>query len=182
MFVDAQGKVCSWISSVDHVQCELQAVLVLWAEAWSHAATGCYFVQTFHLFQQIGLSWTHLSQASRQLCKHQMGTSCDSTLINVPALQGKARSRARGSGRFTAKHTMVVVLTCCDRALMGLLQMQDKARSCARDVGVNPHEVEAVLGHVPPQVDVSRGPLEAAHWFNSRWLAALLQGELPACH
>ena len=77
---------------------------------------------------------------------------------------------------------MLVVRECCDPTLIGLVQLQGKARSCARDVGVNPHEVEAVLGHVPPQVDVSRGPLEAAQWFNSRWLAALLQGELPACH
>ena len=106
---------------------------------------------------------------------------CDPALMGLLQLQGKACSCAKGSGRSTAKCTMVVVCMGYDPALTGLLQLQGKARSCAKDVGVNPHEVEAVLGHVPPQVDVSRGPLEAAQWFNSRWLAAVVKGERPAC-
>lgn len=54
--------------------------------------------------------------------------------------------------------------------------LQGKARSCAKEVGVEPHEVEAVLGNAPPSTRLSDGQLEAAQWFHKRWLGAQLQG------
>lgn len=54
--------------------------------------------------------------------------------------------------------------------------LQGKARGCASDVGVQPHEVEAVLGNVPPQATISDHQVTAVQWFNMRWLDAHMQG------
>lgn len=55
--------------------------------------------------------------------------------------------------------------------------MQGKARQCAEEVRLQGHEVDAVLAHPPPLLELDRAKLANAKWFNKRWLVAHFRGD-----
>ena len=54
--------------------------------------------------------------------------------------------------------------------------LQGQALQCAKEVRLRDHEVQAVLGNLPPQLRPDQSSIVYAKWFHKRWLVAQSQG------
>ncbi|KAL3162641.1 14 kDa phosphohistidine phosphatase, variant 2 [Trebouxia sp. C0009 RCD-2024] len=106
-------------------------------------------------------------QAAGRIAKQLTGVSIDEA--SVTPLQA-------------ASHTLQAH-TCkrqTENGASGLDLLQGQARQCAEEVRLQAHEVDAVLAHPPPLLQLDQAKLADARWFNKRWLIGHSKGQVAA--